>query len=157
MRIERPLDATPSRVYSAFATAEGKARWFSGPQTQVLAREFDFRPGGCDRLYCQWPPRSHGRRPSARTTDLHAGYLEIVPARRIVHAYEMFLDERKISVSLATVEFHSHGCGTRLVITEQGAFLAGFRDEGSREQGTNWLTDQLIVSLGVTARRVLSR
>ncbi len=156
-RIERLLDAAPARVYSAFATAAGKARWFNGPQAQVLAREFDFRPGGRDRLYCQWPPGSHGRHPAVRTTDFRAEYLDIVPDRRIVYAYEMFLDERKISVSLATVEFQPHGRNTRLVITEQGAFLDGFRDEGSREQGTNWLTDQLAASLGVSAPRVLSR
>ena len=156
-RIERLLDVAPARVYSAFATAQGKARWFSGPQAEVLAREFDFRPGGRDRLYCQWPPGSHDRHPSVRTTDFRAEYLDIVPERRIMYAYEMYLDARKISVSLATVEFQPHGRGTRLIITEQGAFLDGFRDEGSRERGTNWLTDQLAASLGVAAPSVLSR
>lgn len=155
--IERLIDAAPSPVYSAFATAEGKARWFNGPAAQVLAREFDFRVGGRDRLYCQWPAGSHGRHPSVRTTDFRAEYLDIVPERRIVYVYEMYLDERKISISLATVQFQPRGPATRLIITEQGAFLDGFRDEGSREQGTNWLTDQLATSLGVTARAILSR
>src|SRR5262249_40467321 len=38
----------------------------------------------------------------------------------------MHLDERKISVSLATLELRPEGKGTRLVITKQGAFLDGY-------------------------------
>jgi hypothetical protein len=36
---------------------------------------------------------------------------------------------------------------TRLVMTEQGAFLDGYDDAGSREHGSNFLLDALGVSL----------
>jgi hypothetical protein len=57
------------------------------------------------------------------------------------------LDDRKISVSLATLELKPAGTDTRLVMTEQGAFLDGYDDAGSRERGTNFLLDALGQSL----------
>jgi hypothetical protein len=38
--------------------------------------------------------------------------------------------------------------GTKMTITEQGAFLDGYDDAGSRERGTNLLMDALARSLG---------
>ncbi len=55
-------------------------------------------------------------------------------------------DERKLSVSLATVELEPVGAGTRLSITEQGAYLDGL-DDGSRKHGTAFLMDRLGASL----------
>jgi len=65
----------------------------------------------------------------------------------VIYSYEMHLDDRKISVSLATLELKPAGIGTRLVMTEQGAFLDGYDDAGSRERGTNHLLDALGKSL----------
>ena len=63
--------------------------------------------------------------------------------QRIVFCYEMHIDEVKISVSLATVELKPSGAGTKLVLTEQGVFLDGHDDAGSREKGTQGLLDNL--------------
>ena len=46
-----------------------------------------------------------------------------VPDQHIIVAYEISRDERRLSVSLETVELTSTSPGTRLVYTEQGAFL----------------------------------
>ena len=43
-------------------------------------------------------------------------------------------------MSLTTVELYAAGDGTRLVLTEQGAFLDGLEQPAWREQGTG---DQL--------------
>jgi hypothetical protein len=59
----------------------------------------------------------------------------------------MHLDQTRISVSLATIELQPDGDGTRLVFTEQGAFLDGFDDPGLRERGTADLLDALGASL----------
>jgi uncharacterized protein YndB with AHSA1/START domain len=67
--------------------------------------------------------------------------------RRIVYSYTMYVDGRRISVSLATIEFRRSGEGTHLVLTEQGAFLDGYDDAGSREKGTLALIDALAKSL----------
>jgi uncharacterized protein YndB with AHSA1/START domain len=70
-----------------------------------------------------------------------------VQDRRIVYAYAMYLDDTKLSVLLATIEFEPVGTGTRLVVTEQGAFLDGYDDAGSRERGTRDLLEKLDAAL----------
>ena len=56
----------------------------------------------------------------------------------------MVLEETRISVSLATVEFTPVGdSGTRLVFTEQGAFLDGHEAPARRTQGMGSLLDAL--------------
>ena len=47
----------------------------------------------------------------------------------------------------ATIEIKARDGGTHLVMTEQGAFLDGYDDAGSRERGTNFLLDALGASL----------
>ena len=55
------------------------------------------------------------------TYDAH--YQDIVPGQRIAYTYIMDRDETRISISVTTVEFKPAGAGTRLIYTEQGAFL----------------------------------
>lgn len=66
---------------------------------------------------------------------------------RIVSTYDMHLDEARISVSLATVEFKPAGPGTLLVYTEQGVFLDGYDNVADRERGTRDLLDNLDAEL----------
>lgn len=138
--IERTYDVDRARLWDAFATLEGKAAWFAGGDGYTLVeRIFDFREGGHERATGRWD--------SGTVSRFDATYFDIVPQARIVYAYEMHLDDRKISVSLATVELKPAGGGTRVVITETGAFLDGYDDAGSREHGTNFLMDRMGESL----------
>ena len=140
-RLERTYDASPARVFAAFGSAEGKEAWFSAPNDQwtLVERIFDFRVGGKERLVGRWK--------SGMVTSFDATYFDIKPGERIVYAYEMHQDDRKISVSLATIEVQPEGSGTKLVVTEQGAFLDGYADNGSREHGTGILLDRVGESL----------
>ena len=128
---------TPQRVFDAFASIEGKNGWFTAPNDQwdVVERTMDFRVGGRERLKGQWR--------TGRVTEFDATYFDIVPGERIVYVYEMRLDGRKISVSLATFQFKSAGTGARLIMTEQGAFLDGYDDSGSREGGSRQIIEKL--------------
>ena len=139
--IERTYDATPEQVYKALSDEAAKNRWFYGPQGwRPIERFMDFRVGGRER--------AKGQFEGGVTTTFDAIYHDIVPRERIVYTYEMHLDERKISVSLATLEIEPAGAGrTKLKICEQGAFLDGYDDAGSRERGTGDLLDQLGASL----------
>ena len=138
--LERTYDASPARVFHAFADPEAKARWFAGGAGYtVLERHMDVRPGGRERLRGRWD--------SGKVSTFDVVYHDVVPDQRLVYSYEMHMDERKISVSLATVELKPAGAGTRLVVTEQGAFLDGYDDAGSREKGTGFLLDRLGASL----------
>ncbi|MGH8124126.1 MAG: SRPBCC family protein [Rudaea sp.] len=140
--IDRAFAATPSQVFAAWSSAQAKSRWFAAPSNEwnQLDRELDFRVGGRERLRGCWA--------SGVVTDFQATYNDIVADQRIVYTYSMHLDERKISVSLATVEFKPANPGTRVIVTEQGAFLDGYDDSGARERGTRALLEQLAASLG---------
>jgi uncharacterized protein YndB with AHSA1/START domain len=134
--IERVYDAAPARVFKAWADPKAKARWFVGPdEWEKSDHELDFRIGGRERV--------SGGPPGGPTHVYNAVYQDIVPDRRIILSYDMHLDKTRISVSLATVELEAAGTGTRMIFTEQGAFLDGYDNAGQRAQGTRGLLDQL--------------
>jgi uncharacterized protein YndB with AHSA1/START domain len=130
--VERVYDASPDRVFAAWSDPEAKARWFDGSQGDY---ELDFRVGGWER--------HGGMLPDGHEYAFQAVYQDIVPGRRIVYAYDMLLDGIRISVSLATAEFKPERDGTRLVFTEQGAFLDGHEVPTQREHGMGSLLDSL--------------
>ncbi len=134
--VERTYDATPARVFAAWADPEAKARWFGPPDEGVEEFELDFQVGGREF--------SRGTVPDGEGTYIYeARYQDIVPDERIVYAYDMHLDGTRISVSLGTVELKPDGDGTALTYTEQGAFLDGLDDPEQRKQGTGGLLDAL--------------
>ena len=134
--VERTYDASPARVFNAFADPAIKRRWFAeGEGWQVEEFKVDFRVGGSERSRFRF-----------RGGDLIRNdtvYQDIVPDQRIIIAYSMTIGENRISASLATMEFKPAGSGTRLVFTEQGAFLDGYDDPAGREHGTGALLDNL--------------
>jgi len=133
--VERTYDASPSRVFAAWADPAAKARWL-GADDAFADDEFelDFRVGGRER-----------RRGSAgdQVYTVEAHYQDIVPDERIVYSYDVRFDEQRISVSLSTVELAPAGGGTRLTYTEQGAFLDGLDTPDQREQGMGGLLEAL--------------
>ena len=131
--IERVYDASPARVFEAWADPVAKQRWF-GPDEVSGSYEFDFRIGGQERSQLEHAGSSY-------TFD--ARYQDIVANERIVYSYDMHRDETRISVSLATVELAPAGAGTRLLFTEQAAFLDGQDTPAEREQGTGTLLENL--------------
>ena len=138
--IERVFDASPQRLFAAFATIEGKSRWFVGPPGWTLVeRQFDFRVGGLERAV--------GRFENGGLSVFDAVYHDIVPDQRIVYSYRMAKTDTPISVSLATLQIAPEGAMARLIMTEQGVFLDDFIDGGGREQGTKFLLDQLAATL----------
>jgi len=137
--LERIYAASPAQVFRALSDKAAKARWFGDSEGyEVLERKMDVRPGGRERLKGRWA--------SGMVSTFDAIYFDVVPDERLVYAYEMSLDDRKVSVSLATIELTPVGAGTRFSITEQGAYLDGL-DDGSRERGTAYLLDRLGASL----------
>jgi len=134
--IERTFAAPPALVFQCFADPNMKARWFSGPPDwEKGPREFDFRVGGRET--------SSGGPKDGPKHRFECLYQDIVPNERIVYSYDMHLDDRRISVSLTTIEFRKDGKRTALKFTEQGVFLDGYDDAGGREHGSRWLIDKL--------------
>lgn len=133
--VERTYPVPPARVFAAWASKKAKARWFAGA-AQDPAYENDFRIGG--REY------SSGEAPGGGVTFTYeAHYQDIVPDTRIIYSYVMHINGNRTSVSIGTVDLKAAGKGTRLVYTEQGAFLDGFDNPAEREEGTRQLLDAL--------------
>ena len=135
--IERTYDAAPARVFEAWADPALKSRWFGAPGSSE--HQLDFRIGGKEL--------NRGGPPGGPVFTYEALYYDIVPGERIVYAYEMYMGDTGISVSVATVEFSPAGTGTRLLFTEQGAFLDGHDTPAQREHGTGELLKKLGAAL----------
>ena len=128
--VERTYPAPPEAVFAAWAEPSAKALWFGGGDF-----ELDFRVGG--RVL------NRGGPDGGPVFTYDARYYDIVDNERIVYAYEMHMDDTRISVSLATIELTPVSDGTRLVLTESGAFLDGHDTPEQREGGTGSLLDAL--------------
>jgi uncharacterized protein YndB with AHSA1/START domain len=134
--IERTYNYPPERVYAAWADEGAKARWFVGPDNwEKSNHKLDFRVGGKESV--------SGGQPGGPVHYYNATYQDIVPNERIISTYDMLMDDKRISVSVATVEFRPSGNGTMLVLTEQGVFLDGWDNAGQREHGTRDLLNNL--------------
>jgi uncharacterized protein YndB with AHSA1/START domain len=135
--LERRYAASPQRVFGAWSSQAAKDEWW-GPDEQVEAFEhaMDFRVGGRETINAKLV------QPDV-TVGFDAQYQDIVDGERIVYSYEMTMNGRRISVSVATVEFLSDPSGTLLILTEQGAYLDGLDTRAQREDGTAQLLGQL--------------
>jgi uncharacterized protein YndB with AHSA1/START domain len=137
--IERSFPVAPARVFAAWSSAAAKSKWFGPPQSSGEV-ELDFQIGGRERFVAEGPD-------GGRYTYV-AHYRDIVPEQRIVYTYEMYRDEDRISVSVATIELLPADQGTTLTFTEQGVFLDGHDTAAQREHGTRVLIEQLAEAVG---------
>ena len=140
--IARTYPATLSRVFGAFAWQEAKNVWgdtgdLEACDANVAQTEFDFRIGGREHFGFKYQGRSY---------RYDALYYDIVPGQRIIYSYEMYADDARISVSVATIEFSKTDDGTALTWTEQGTYLDGIDGPAApqlRSEGTAEMLDGL--------------
>jgi uncharacterized protein YndB with AHSA1/START domain len=141
LSVERTYPVTPARVFAAFADPATKRRWLAeGPGSEVDEFTLDFRVGGFERRRS----RLVGGAPTRNDTL----FLDIVPDARIVFAYSLSAGEVRTSVALTTVELAADGGGTRLLLTEQVAFLDGVDGSAGRQRGWGGLLDRLADAIG---------
>lgn len=134
--IEKELPGSTRHAFRFWSEFDLKRKWTScHPDWTVLEDTFDFRPGGSE--VTRW------RMPEGELCGFRAHYFDIVPAARIIYAYEMTLGQTTVSTSLATVEFAARGTTTRMTFTEQAAFLDG-SDPNVRAAGTEMGFNRLI-------------
>jgi uncharacterized protein YndB with AHSA1/START domain len=122
-------------VFQAWAEPAAKASWFGPANVPHESREFDFQVGGRERFEIGIP--------DSDAYIFDSRYADIVEEQRIVYAYDMYIGQTRISVSLATIEFQPSGTGTKLTFTEQGVFLDGHDTPAEREHGAGVLLDNL--------------
>lgn len=128
--IERNYPATPERVFHAWSDPASKQSWFACHDDWTsTGYTLDFRPGGHERVDSTPSDSDVAHR-------YFATYYDIVPNERIVYAYEMYLGDTRISVSVATVEFEAAGDNTKFTFTEHVVMLDEYDDLDGREEGT---------------------
>ena len=140
--IERTYAAMPTQVFAAFASDEAKNSWGDTGDLAPVGESdgetvFDFRVGGRERFGFGW-------RDVVYRYD--ALYYDIVPDQRVVYSYEMYANDVRISVSIATIAFTKNSDGTALIWTEQGAYLDGVDGPGAaglRREGVSEMLDNL--------------
>lgn len=152
--IERSYPKPPESVFSAFADAAKKRRWFAeGDHNEVEEFAMDFRVGGAELLRYRLGPDT----PFPGVALVNEGhYQDIVDGKRVVTASIMTLGEKRISASLVTVELLPTAQGTDLVCTHQGAFFEGSDGPQRREAGWRHLFDKMARELVHEAEAVLA-
>jgi uncharacterized protein YndB with AHSA1/START domain len=138
--IERIYPVPVTGVFGAWADPVLKARWFAGSAEALGAGyDLDFRVGGREV--------NRAGPPGGPVYTYQSEFHDIIPEQRIIYTYEMYADETRISVSVATVQFRGRDATTHLVLTEQGVFLDGHDTSAQREEGTRILLDSLAATL----------
>lgn len=143
--LEHVYGVPPARVFEAWADPVVKTRWFAGALDPAAApMRVDFRVGGTERAI--------SRADGGPVVAYEGVFRDIVPSERIVVANWITVDGESISVSQFTAEFQAEGHGTRLVVTEQGAYLDGHDGPDSRAIGIRAQLDALATELEVSSR-----
>jgi len=134
--LERTYPVPPEKVFAAWTTLDAKAQWFGNEEgfEPIGEHTLDFRPGGQERFSGKF---------ENSVFDFDATYYDIVENERIVWSYDMHMDGRRISVSITTIQLGAVAGGTRLVMTEQGAFLDGLDTNEQRREGSEQFLDNL--------------
>src|SRR5260221_10757578 len=96
--LERTYDAPVARVWKALTDETAKQKWFGGTpgRWELLERRMDVRVGGSEWLKGRWE--------GGVVSTFDATYHDVIPNERLVSSYEMHLDDKKISVSLTTMQ-----------------------------------------------------
>lgn len=139
--IEKEYTAPVEKTFSAFADAQKKRKWFAeGEGFAIDAFEVDFKVGGKETSRFRF---IGGKPEDAMSMGNDSVYMDIIENKRIVVAYTMTINDRRISSSLATVEFLKTDTGSKLIFTEQGAYFEGSDGLEGREKGWHELINQL--------------
>jgi len=132
--LEREYAATPTRVFAGFSSKEQRERWFGDPSQPPAVWDFDFREGGREYTSGEF----HGQ-----LSIFDAMFHDIVENERIVFSYNLHVGDAKLSSSLQTLEFFAAPTGTRLLLTEHGAYFDGHDTWQVRRDGTAGLLEAL--------------
>ena len=139
--IERRYAAPPDKVYSAFADAAKKRRWFvEGDHHDVEYHDLDFRVGGKETARFRF---KEGTPVAGLACLTDTWYLELSPNQRVVMAQTMTLNGGCISAALVTIELEAVDGEKLLTCTHQGAFFEGADGPQMREMGWQVLLGKL--------------
>jgi len=135
--VERRYAAPPAKVFAAFAQADARRKWLNFADGWTI---HEYRPAeptvaGAVEFSRFSPPGTDVVLTNATT------WLHVDEGTMLIYAYHMTLEGGPLSSSLVTITFHPDSAGTRLELTEQGAYFDG--NIAGREEGTIALLDEV--------------
>ncbi|MBS0198827.1 MAG: SRPBCC domain-containing protein [Proteobacteria bacterium] len=133
--IEREFAATPAEVFAAWADPGARMAWSNCHPGNTRGHRLDFRIGGHE-VY-------EATTENGDIERVDRFFFDIVDGHRIVFGYDISFGGKRLSVSLVTIEFFPTKRGTRMVYTEQLAYLDGHEDRAERRRGTEEGFDRL--------------
>ena len=110
--LHRVLRAPPERVYRAFLDPAALAKWLPPHGFTGTVHELDAKVGGKYRM-------SFTNLGSGNGHSFGGEYLELVPAKRIVHT-DRFDDPNLPGEMVTTIALVKVSCGTELHVTQEG-------------------------------------
>ncbi|MEZ5961550.1 MAG: SRPBCC domain-containing protein [Hyphomonadaceae bacterium] len=118
--MERSYNASPTRVFAAWADVEARKRWSAPAENIRIEYEAaDFREGGKDVSRCIEPGNAD------YIATVH--YLDIRKDQRLVFAEDVVHGNKRVSAALISVLLTPRGADTHLALTLQ---IASFDDAG---------------------------
>jgi len=114
------LAAPPERVWPFFAELPLRKKWVRMPgPSSTATHEFDFRPGGRERMTNTFTSGDQ-----VEALENRAVFYDVIPNERIVSSYEALVAGTLRWVALVTVDLSpNENGGTRLEWTEQYSFV----------------------------------
>lgn len=138
--LERTYEATPARVFEAFASPDARMRWgVPSANVELVYDAADFRVDGVDVSRCG--PRGN------LVYRVETRYRDIVPQRRIISTEVVFEGGNALSFALVTVELLPAGNDTRLVLTDQVTAFGGRSMIEGHRAGHSGALDNLAAEL----------
>lgn len=141
--IKRDYKHPVAKVFAAFAQPEQKAKWFGVVSDGTENERFmDCRTGGREVLEVLWP--------SGVISRFDARYSQVTENSRLVYTYDLFIDGKLYSVSLADVIFEQKDGRTSVSFAETTSYYEEQNvDEmtASRLHGTTALFDMMEMAL----------
>ena len=134
--IEREYAVDAATVFAAWTDPDMKLQWFAPPDGCTQRdHDLDATVGGTETNRLESP--------DGLVITYSARYLDVVEDERLVYTYEMYEADKRISVSLTTIELAPTATGTRFILTEQGTFLDDHDQPPFRREGSEQLLDNL--------------
>lgn len=134
--MERIYNASPARVFAAWADVDSRKRWSAPAENiRIEYESSDFREGGREISRCIEPGNAD------YVAIVH--YLDIKADRRIVFAEDVAHGSSRVSAALISVELSPKGAATRLALTMQIASFDGADMETGYQFGWSAALDNL--------------
>lgn len=134
--MERTYNASPKRVFDAWADLDARKRWSAPAEgIRIEYEAADFREGGRDVSRCIEP----GNEDYVAVVN----YLDIRHGQRIVFAEDVSHGASRVSAALISVELSGAGAQTHLLLTMQIASLDGAEMEKGYQFGWSAALDNL--------------